>query len=381
MSSDVENVVVRLDECQQEELAWLWPRRIAAGKLTLIDGDPQQGKSLLTLDLAARVSSGMPFPNGQPATDAATVLLIGGEDGLHDTVVPRLRAAGADLARVRLWEGQRRKGLCRPPLFPQDCAQLRQTIEEHNARLIVIDPLLAYLSAQACSVSDQMVRQALTPLAHIAAATRSALVLVRHLTKGGHGRRAIHRGTGAIAIIGAARTAFLVDSDPDDRQRRVLACTKTNLSARPPSLGFYVRADDSGQPYLEWTGEIQRTADELLNHRRGRPHGDGKPAAADLLEKWLSAGPRSRDRLYCQARAHDIGERSLHRAKAWLEVVSQVCHHEGRHIWYWHLKDDDRPFDPDHDYARFMEEFWEVDAPKVMNRQDAKDAKKNEDGE
>jgi len=361
MSSNVENVVVRLDECQEEKLTWLLPRRIAAGKLTLIDGDPQQGKSLLTLDLAARVSSGKPFPDGAKAAEPATVLLIGGEDGLRDTVVPRLRAAGADLARVRLWEGQRRNGHCRPPLFPQDCERLRATIEDNNARLIVIDPFLAYLSAQACSVSDQMVRQALTPLAHIAAATRSAILLIRHLTKGGQGRSAIYRGTGAIAIMGAARTAFLVGVDPDNRQRRVLACTKTNLSEPPPSLGFYVRADDSGRPYLEWTGERERTADDLLLLNRRQQQGDGKPAAADFLEQWLSDGPQSRDRLYCKARSHDIGERSLHRAKAWLNVVSQVRCHAGRNIWYWRLKDDDRPFDPDDDYARFMEEFWAVD--------------------
>jgi hypothetical protein len=361
MSSDAENVVVRLEECQAEELTWLWPRRIAAGKLTLIDGDPQQGKSLLTLDLAARVSSGKPFPNGAPAAEPSTVLLLGGEDGLHDTAVPRLRAAGADLTRVRLWEGQRRKGHFCPPLFPQDCARLHATIEETNARLVVIDPFLAYLSTRACSVSDQMVRQALTPLGHIAAATHAAFVLNRHLTKGGQGRRAIYRGTGAIAIMGAARTAFLVGADPDDPKRRVLACTKTNLSERPPSLGFYIRADDAGRPYLEWTGERERTADDLLLLPRSRHYGDGKPTAADFLEQWLSAGPQSRDRLYCKARAHDISERSLHRAKAWLEVVSQYKHHEGRQVWYWHLKDDERPFDPDSDYTQFMEEFWAVD--------------------
>jgi hypothetical protein len=315
----------------------------------------------LTLDLAARVSSGKPFPDGQPAVEPASVLLIGGEDGLHDTVVPRLRAAGADLTRVRLWEGERRNGHCRPPLFPRDCERLHETIAAINARLVVIDPFLAYLSTQACSVSDQLVRQALTPLGQIADATRAAMMLNRHLTKGGQGCSAIYRGTGAIAIMGAARTAFLLGVDPDDRQRRVLPCTKTNLSERPPSLGFTIRADDGGRPYLEWTGPLERTADELLLLHRPRQHGDGKPAAADFLERWLSDGPQSRERLYCKARAHDISQRSLERAKAWLKVVSQVRRHDGRNIWYWHLKDDERPFDPDNDYARFMEEFWDVD--------------------
>ena len=359
-----EKVVVRLDECREEQVTWLWPRRIARGKLTLIDGDPEQGKSLLTLDLAARVSSGKPFPDGPPPPAAASVLLIGVEDGLKDTVLPRLRAAGADMTRVRVWEGQRKNGRCRPPVFPQDTAQLREIIEEHQVALVVIDPFLAFLSAQACSVNDQMVRQALTPLAQVAEATRSAMVLNRHLTKGGQGRSAIARGTGSIAIIGAARTAFLVGTDPDDRQRRVLACTKTNLSERPPALGFCVRANDAGQPYLEWTGIQDRDADDLLLLRRGRKGDDGQPEAADLLQKWLANGPQSRDRLYCKARAHDVSERTLHRAKASLEVVSKLLYHEGRGIWFWHLPKDKRPFDPANDYARFMDEFWAVEEAK-----------------
>src|SRR4051812_36665463 len=115
----------------------------------------------------------------------------------------------------------------------------------------------------------------------------------------------------------------------------------------PPALGFSVRADAGGRPYLEWTGERDRTADDLLHLPRGRRHGDGKPAAADLLERWLSDGPQGRERLYCKARAHDISERSLQRAKVWLEVASRVRHHDGRNVWYWRLKGDARPFDPD----------------------------------
>jgi hypothetical protein len=186
--------------------------------------------------------------------------------------------------------------------------------------------------------------------------------MTRHLTKQGQSR-GIYRGTGAVAIIGAARTAFLVGSDPADRQRRVLVCTKTNLSERPPALGFCVRVNDAGQPYLEWTGELDRDADDLLRLRRGRPAGDDKPESAAILEEWLRDGPRSRDRLYCKARAHGISERTLHRAKGLLNAPSEVVRHNGRNIWYWRMPEDHRPFNPDDDYAHFMEEFWSVDEP------------------
>jgi hypothetical protein len=367
MPPATESLVVHLDSSPPEPLTWLWPSRIAAGKLALLDGDPEQGKSLLTLDLAARVSTGRPFPDGSASRDPAVVLLVGMEDGLWDTVVPRLRAAGADLSRIRLWAGQRTNGICRPPLFPQDCALLRETIEHHHARLVILDPFLAFLSAHACSINDQMVRQALTPLAQVAAGTNAAIPLVRHLTKGSQGKSALYRGTGAMAIIGAARTAFLLGPDPADPQSRILACTKTNLGQRPPSLGFRIRADDHGHPYLDWTGPRDCTADDLLRLRPGSPHEAGKPASADFLRTWLTDGPQSRDRLYCKARAHDVTERSLRRAKKWLKAVSKVCHHQGRNVWYWRLPDDPRPFDPDQDYTRFMEEFWSIDVPAAVS--------------
>src|SRR5258708_35037096 len=93
-----------------EPVQWLWAGRVAAGKLTLIDGDPHEGKSLLTLDLAARLSTGQPLPESQQAADTSAVILLNAEDGVEDTVVPRLHAAGADLSRIHIFEGRRTAG-------------------------------------------------------------------------------------------------------------------------------------------------------------------------------------------------------------------------------------------------------------------------------
>src|SRR5262249_4630826 len=157
----------------------------------------------------------------------AGVVLVGCEDGAADTIVERLQAAGADLSRVHTFDGTSGAGQGMGlPTFPEDCPLLEEAVRESRARLVIIDPLLAVISSNAWSVNDQMVRRALAPLARVAEETRAAIILVRHLCKWGGGQRAIYRGSGSIAIIGSARTAFLVARDPEEPDVRVLASTK-----------------------------------------------------------------------------------------------------------------------------------------------------------
>src|SRR5262249_28403 len=155
-------------------------------------GDPSQGKSLLTLDLASRLTTGRELPNGYQPSQLSPVVFVNSEDGVRDTVLPRLQAAGADLRRVHLFRGRPCEAdLLRLPPFPDDWDLLGEVVVETGARLVVIDPLMAFLSVGYCSLNDQLVRQALTPLADVADQTRAAILLVRHLNKGGQGQKAI----------------------------------------------------------------------------------------------------------------------------------------------------------------------------------------------
>jgi RecA-family ATPase len=248
---------------QPSLLQWLWPGRIAAGRLTVIDGDPGEGKSLLALDVAARLSSARELPDGYRHTEPAAVLLLTAEDDVQDTVIPRLRTAGADLERVYTWTGD----ASGPLVFPAACARLQELIEQTKVRLVVIDPFFAFLGPDIGSLNDLMIRRALKPLAELAAATAAAFILIRHLSKGSVGKQAAYRGLGSIAILGAARTAFLVAKDPADADLRVLACTKNNLAAFPPALGFRLTAAD-GIAKIVWTGPVARTADDLVQAGR-----------------------------------------------------------------------------------------------------------------
>lgn len=182
-----------VDACDVKEmpLRWLWEGRIPLGAITVLDGDPGLGKSLVTLDLAARVTRGRQMPWDAPALEEgpAGVVLLSAEDGLATTIVPRLRIAAADLRRVRIIrnvpdaDSQTGQSLSRPFRLPRDIPFLEHAIQRKDARLVVIDPLMAYLDTSVNSWSDQDVRSALAPLAALAERTGVAMLILRHLNK------------------------------------------------------------------------------------------------------------------------------------------------------------------------------------------------------
>jgi hypothetical protein len=340
MSGTESAVVSRMRDLNAEPVEWLWPQRLAAGKLALLDGDPSQGKSLISLDIASRFTVAADLPDGYKPAQPIAVLLIGAEDEVTDTVLPRLQSAGADPDRVHFFHGcgDGRPG-ARLPTFPDDCPMLKQIIHDTEARLVVVDPLMAFFANHLCAVNDQMVRRALGPLARVAEATRAAILLVRHLNKGGTGQRAIYRGSGSIAIVAAARTAFLIGRDPEDPETRLLACTKNNLMAPPPTLGFRIEPNPHGQPVIVWTGVVDVTADEVVLAARRRP-GEALAQATTFLQEFLTSGPASREEVLRRARGSGIADRTLIRAKGVLEVVSGQSYRKGQNVWYWYLPED-----------------------------------------
>lgn len=232
--------IVPLSKVEPETVRWLWPDRVPLGKLTLLDGDPGLLKSTLTLDLAARLSRGASMPDGSvPEIEgpAGTVLLTA-EDGLADTVRPRLDAAGGDAEWVAVVKHvPTADGDLRLP-HVEDTLELGRALDTVDANLLVVDPLMAFLPPEVNSHRDQDVRRALAPLAELADDTGVAVVAIRHLNKSG-GSNPKYRGDGSIGLIGAARSGLLVAEDPDAPDtRRILAPTKANLSEPAPSLAY-----------------------------------------------------------------------------------------------------------------------------------------------
>lgn len=311
-----------LDTIDSEPVTWLWEARIPRGKLTILDGNPGLGKTFAALDLAARVTTGSPMPDGSPGVSGGVVFLSL-EDDPGDTLRPRLEAAGADLARVTVLDPA-------SPMFPNvsEIKTLENLIGSTGAALLVLDPLVGFLPADCNAHRDQDIRRALTPLSMLAQRTECAIVGIRHLNKSTAGQ-AIHRGGGSIGIGGAARCVLLVAEDPDDSERRVLASIKCNLAPRPDALCFRV----AGEPArLSWEGVSTHTADALVAPMDGEERSALDDARAFIREE-LDGGERPAREILSAARSSGVAEKTLKRAKR-LEGVSS---RRVNGAWIWTL--------------------------------------------
>src|SRR5712692_8508114 len=249
---------IDLSKIETQPLQWLWQQRILRGNLTILDGDPGLGKSLLALDLAARVTTGKPMPGDTPSPTGiqGSVILIAPEDGVDNTIKPRIEAAGGDPSRVRLLtiiNDPRTAGMVVSFTLPRHFNILAETIRQTHAILVIIDPLMAILGPDINASRDQNIRRLLTPMALLAHQTNCAILIVRHLNKGSSDNP-LYRGSGSIGIIGSARAGLLVTPDPYDENKRILASTKNNLSAPAPNLTYQVVANAHGVPTIHWLG-------------------------------------------------------------------------------------------------------------------------------
>ncbi len=334
--------IVRLSDVKPERVEWLWAARIPLGKVTILDGDPGLGKSTIMLDLAARVSTGEPMPGERTAHRAAGVVLLSAEDGLADTIRPRLDAAGADVFRIVALTAVSTGGEDRLPTLPGDIDRLEAAIVAYDAVLVVVDVLMAYLDAAVNAHRDQDVRGALAPIAAMAERTGAAVVVLRHLNKS-TGGPAVYRGGGSIGIVGAARSALVVGRDPDDEERLVLAVTKANLAPLAPSLVYRI-VDRGGAGAIAWEGGSTLTAAQLLAVRSvGSDEDRGALGEAeDVLSTILVAGPVAAKEVQLEAREAGVSDATLRRAADALGVVRRKVGRPGEsgQRWEWTLSED-----------------------------------------
>ena len=260
-----------LSKVESQQVDWLWQRRIPLGKITILDGDPGMGKSLLSIFIAACVSTGQPMPDGAPGKQGK-VILIAPEDAAEDTIKPRVEAAEGDPSQVLMIDNmdllnikdtKKIKINERPFSLAQDMGILEQAIKQTGTILVIIDPLMAVLGRNIDSSRDQDVREVLSPLAQVTERTGCAILIIRHLNKGSSDN-ILYRGSGSIGIIAVARIGLLVAHDPDDEQKRVFATIKNNLSKIAPNLSYQIAENEQGAPYIQWLGENHHTTSTLL---------------------------------------------------------------------------------------------------------------------
>jgi hypothetical protein len=258
--------------------------------------------------------------------------MLTAEDSPEHTVRPRLQAAVADLDRVSFaWV--ERDGMATPFVLPTDAGELRATMLERNAALVIIDPLAAHLAVSVNSWKDQEVRTALAPLRSLAKVTGAAILIIAHLNKG-QSEDPLQRLGGSIGIPAAARSVLLLTRDPDDPdgeqgRRRVLAHVKSNLGPLAPSIRYEIQAatvEDGLGKKLETArmleqGEAPYTGAELLAAPRAERGGKLKEAI-HFLESELQHGARPVKEIQRSAEQLGIKEQTLQRAKLQLAVQS-----------------------------------------------------------
>ena len=331
-----------VSQLEARPLEWLWSGRLALGKLAMLDGDPGMGKSLLALDLCARLSVGRPMPDGSHGPGLVPSIVLNGEDGAEDTIPARLKALGADMERVFVLH-RRIDGIRDTLLFPEHTRILAQALERTGARLVVIDPIMAFLEAALANGSDASARQALLPLIRLADEHRCAMLLHRHLNKSS-GIQSVYRGGGSIGIIGACRSGWLVARDPQDPlRRRVLAEVKNNLAAPQPSLGYTIEAQDSRPATITWLGTSPWTANQLLAAAARAPRPPVRDRVRDFLSRTLEAGPRTSRELWSLAQEQRLSERTLRRGKRDLKIRSVRVWADGKRLSYWLLPGQQMP--------------------------------------
>jgi hypothetical protein len=324
--------LVALSQVTPQRLHWLSPGRLAAGKITILDGDPGLGKSTLLCEFAARISRGDSLPGGE-AAPPRPVVLMSAEDDLYDTIRPRIDAAGGDTRRIIAFSTLLSAGV--PVAIPDDVRILEEIIARAQAALLVIDPLVAFLSPRHNVNSDQAVRQAFHSLKGLAERTGAAIIAVRHLNKSMSGNP-LYRGGGSIGIIGAARCGLLLAADPDDSERRILASTKDNLGRPPPSLAFRLVASPGSQvARVVWDGESQWNGGQLL--RESAPGVAPRSLLAEAQE-WLRValgdGPRPAREILREASEAGIGRNLIYDARK-LEGVRIGKERVAGGRWVW----------------------------------------------
>ena len=315
--------LMSMEDIEEENVQWLWYPYIPYGKITTIQGNPGDGKTNLALKIAACVSSGTTLP-GLPALEPQNVIYLSAEDGLRDTIKPRLQECGADFKRLFTINDNGKA------LSLTD-ERIISSMNESQAKLLIIDPIQAFIGARTDMNKANEVRDVLRPIGKLAEDYKCAVILIGHLNKA-QGINSIYRGIGSMDFTAIARNILLVGRHKDDEDLRVFVHTKASLGPQGSSQAFRL----GGEGGLEWVdGYDEVTADDILYaSKTQKGHKETKlDKAVEFLRGYFAEHEEVESNLIINmAKDRSICKRTLLEAKTYVPGISS--HKRGK-VWIW----------------------------------------------
>lgn len=313
--------VISMDSIEVEAVEWLWYPYIPFGKVTILQGDPGCGKTMLALDIAARLSKGEPLPFSDVSLPPMTVLYQTAEDGMGDTIKPRLLEAKANCENIKVIDESH------DPLCFTD-ARIEAAIVQTGARLLILDPLSAYIGGDISLNAANEVRSTFRPLYEVASRTHCAVLIVAHMNKA-MGSSALYRTNGSIDVSGAVRSIIAAGERKGEKTERIAVHVKSNLAAAGKAL-IYELTDK-----IEWKSQEDIDPDGLFLSGSSDRRTKKDEAELELLTL-LAGGDTPATEVEAYFKDRGISFRTVNEAKKSLGVRS---YRKGNQS-FWVLTDD-----------------------------------------
>lgn len=311
--------MIKMSEIQSQEVAWLWFPFIPYGKLTIVQGDPGDGKTTLVLKIAAKQSKGEGLDSKMKLTEPLNVIYQSAEDGLADTVKPRLEAAGANCENISVIDESIKS-------LSMIDERLEEAVIRTKAKLLILDPIQAYLGGGMDMNRANEARDMTKKLATLAEKYQCAIVLVGHMNKAA-GNKAAYRGMGSIDFFAVARSVLLVGRVEGEANIRAVVQIKNNLAAFGHPKAFELSEDG-----FHWLGDYEITVDEVLGGIA--PKANKLEQAKRLLREVAETNNAMQsNEIFNLAEEQGISRRTLENAKKELSIRAKRINNS----WYWEL--------------------------------------------
>lgn len=365
--------LVKAGDVEMKRVRWLWFEKLAFGKLNLFCGNPDHGKSLVSLDVVARVTTGAAWPTGPNNLEPIEVLIVAAEDGLEDTIAPRLAAAKADLNKVHYLKSvitprdKNANQYIRQLRLDHDIAAMEACLQANpNIRLVVIDPVSSYLGS-AKMMDEQAVRGVLNPLVALAEKLGVCVLTIMHLNKK-IDLDAVNRVGGAMAFVGIPRLAWVFakkpkaeefeeELEPDNTiymmklKGNIIKASADGLTFVTDATRLKIEEGEDFVPYVRWTGTTQKTMEELATKNKAKGHDSKSKQTEDWLLEHLS--DREPKQSAGKGGIYDHALQLFGASKSTVDRVSQSLSvkkytetiktgkGKSEKVWFWQLRPDE----------------------------------------